>query len=85
MTQLGEVTPCCSPLVVMCEIDRRRQYLACKAKALTVLLTLSGNLEEGRGLHKCKQRPQLYRKVSALIHAPTVFVLVAGHHFMLHF
>lgn len=37
MTQLGEVAPCCSPLAVMCGIDRGRQYLACKVKALVIL------------------------------------------------
>jgi hypothetical protein len=42
MAPVGEVSPCRSPLVVMCGIDRRRQYLACKVKALVILATFSG-------------------------------------------
>jgi len=47
MTQLGEVAPCRSPLAVMCGIDRRRRYLACKVKTLVILPTFIGGLEDG--------------------------------------
>lgn len=31
----------------MCGIDRRRHYLACKVKALVILPTFTGGLEDG--------------------------------------
>jgi hypothetical protein len=41
MTQLGEVAPCCSPLAVMCGIDKRRQYKYWrKVKALVILTNI---------------------------------------------
>jgi len=39
MTQLGDVASCWSPLAVIFGIDRRRQYLAYKVKALVILPT----------------------------------------------
>ena len=83
MTQLGEVAPCCSPLAVMCGIDRRLQYLACKVKALVILPTFTGGLENR--IAEVQASSSVLQKGEWLLHTQTVFMPVPGHHFVLYF